>query len=54
MAVSKIPFGSFNQLLRERRDRLSTALLVLGLIITTSDEFVNWSATRDGERLFRW
>jgi peptide/nickel transport system permease protein len=36
MAVNKIPFGSFNQLLRERRDLLSTALLVIGAIITAS------------------
>jgi peptide/nickel transport system permease protein len=36
MAVSKISLGSVKQILRQRRDRLSTALLVIGLIITTS------------------
>jgi peptide/nickel transport system permease protein len=34
MAASKISLGSIQQLLRERRDRLSTVLLLLGLLIT--------------------
>jgi peptide/nickel transport system permease protein len=36
MAVSKLSFGSFQQLLHERRKLLSTKLLVLGIIITGS------------------
>jgi peptide/nickel transport system permease protein len=34
MAASKISLGSIQKLLRERRDRLSTVLLLLGLLIT--------------------
>jgi peptide/nickel transport system permease protein len=36
MAVSKLSLGSVRQLLHERRNLLSTQLLVLGIIITTS------------------
>jgi peptide/nickel transport system permease protein len=36
MAVSKLSLGSVRQLLQERRNLLSTQLLVLGIIITTS------------------
>jgi peptide/nickel transport system permease protein len=36
MAVSKLSLGSVRQLLHERRNQLSTQLLVLGIIITTS------------------
>lgn len=36
MAASKLSFGSFQQLLHERRKLLSTKLLVLGIIITGS------------------
>jgi peptide/nickel transport system permease protein len=36
MAVSKLSLGSVRQLLQERRNLLSTQLLILGIIITTS------------------
>jgi peptide/nickel transport system permease protein len=36
MAVSKLSLGSVRQLLHERRNLLSTQLLILGIIITTS------------------
>jgi peptide/nickel transport system permease protein len=36
MAVSKLSLGSVRQLLHERRNQLSTQLLILGIIITTS------------------
>ncbi len=36
MAVSKLSLGSVRQLLHDRRNLLSTQLLVLGIIITTS------------------
>jgi peptide/nickel transport system permease protein len=36
MAASKLSLGSVRQLLHERRNQLSTQLLILGIIITTS------------------